>query len=385
VTKRRAAREDASKTERHAAKTRLGAAETRQDDGAAKIPQDDGATKIRRGDDAAGTRRDDGAGETRRGESERVRGAGEARRRAIKVRQDAIQTRLIKPALLRRWPLPWPDAGGDKEERGRVLVVAGSPEMPGAAVLAATAALRAGAGKLQIATAASVARAVAVSVPEARVFALPEAGGGALEAAGVESIADYLREARAVLVGPGMCGGAAIARLVAALVPLLAGAALVLDADALNALEGEPGLLKDLRGRAILTPHATEMSEITGRDEESIRRDPARAARDAADRFGAVVALKGRETFVAAPGAAEVYVNRAGNVGLATSGSGDALAGFVAGLCARGAAPQQATAWGVFLHAKAGERLARRHGTLGYLARELLDELPAAMARLEAK
>lgn len=267
-----------------------------------------------------------------------------------------------------------------------MLVVAGSPEMPGAAVLAATAAVRAGAGKLQIATAGSVARLVAVAVPEARVFALPDSVEGSFDPEGVTLIADHLREARAVLVGPGMCGGHRIGRVTRALLPHFSkDATLVLDADALNVLAEEPRLLAPLDGRAILTPHATEMSDITGRDEEEIKNDPLSTVRDAAARFGATVALKGRETFVAAPGVEEVYVNRAGNVGLATSGSGDTLAGLIAGLAARGADPLRSAVWGVHLHALAGEALARRAGTLGYLARELPGEFPRLMGRLDRK
>jgi hydroxyethylthiazole kinase-like uncharacterized protein yjeF len=293
--------------------------------------------------------------------------------------------RLITAALLRRMPLPEPDEGGSKEERGRVMVVGGSPEMPGAVVLAATAAVRAGAGKLQIATAESVARLVAVAVPEARVFALPDADEGSFDPAGVSLIADYVREARAVLVGPGMCGGDRIGRVTRALLPHLAeDATLVLDADALNVLADEPRLLATLGGRAILTPHATEMSEITGLDEDEIKNDPLTTVRAAVERFGAAVVLKGRETYVAAPNVAEVYVNRAGNVGLATSGSGDTLAGLISGLAARGAQPLTAAVWGVHLHALAGDALARRAGTLGYLARELPAEFPRLMSRLAA-
>lgn len=304
-------------------------------------------------------------------------------RRAAK--NDGGRLRLITAATLRRLPLPEPDEGGSKEERGRVLVVAGSPEMPGAAILAATAAARAGAGKLQIATAESVAHVVAAAVPEARVFALPDADGGSFDPTGVSRIAHYLRAARAVLVGPGMCGGERIGRVTRALLPhLSADATLVLDADALNVLAAEPHLLAALGGRAVLTPHAAEMSEITGLDEDEIKNDPAATARAAAERFGATVALKGRETFVAAPGVAEIYVNRAGNVGLATSGSGDTLAGLVSGLAARGAQPLAAAVWGVHAHALAGEALARSRGTLGYLARELPGEFPRILSRLAA-
>ncbi|MCA1614076.1 MAG: NAD(P)H-hydrate dehydratase [Acidobacteria bacterium] len=301
-------------------------------------------------------------------------------------RRVGVKLTSITPARLRRWPLPRPQEGGTKEERGRVLVFAGSAEMPGAAVLAGVAALRGGAGKLQIATAASVAPLVAAAVPEARVFALPQTRGGAFADAGLRAVFGHVRDARAVLVGPGMIGEAAIARLTKAMLTHLTDdATLVLDANALNALAASPRLLSGLGGRAVLTPHATEMSEIMGDDEDSIKADAAGAVRRAADKFGAAVALKGRETFVTAPGVEAVYRNRAGNVGLATSGSGDTLAGLVAGLAARGADPLRAAVWGVHVHALAGERLARRHGPLGYLARELPGEFPSVMARLGAK
>src|SRR5215208_2375112 len=103
----------------------------------------------------------------------------------------------ITRALLRSLPLPKPDPDGDKEERGRLLVVGGAPEMPGAVILAATAALRAGAGKLRIATCRDIAQTVAGAVPEARVFALPETGAGGIEPAAAETIAEHANTAQA--------------------------------------------------------------------------------------------------------------------------------------------------------------------------------------------
>src|SRR5205814_1158949 len=143
----------------------------------------------------------------------------------------------------------------------------------------------------------------------------------------------------------------------------------------------EPEAWRAPGGRAVLTPHAGEMAGMLGVAKPSVEASRAGTARAAAERFGAVVALKGAETFVAGPGG-ELFCNRAGNVGLATSGSGDALAGILAGLAARGAEPLQAAVWAVHLHARAGDRLAARMGGLGYLARELLDEVPPLMAEL---
>ncbi|HYY43217.1 MAG TPA: ADP/ATP-dependent (S)-NAD(P)H-hydrate dehydratase, partial [Pyrinomonadaceae bacterium] len=139
-----------------------------------------------------------------------------------------------------------------------------------------------------------------------------------------------------------------------------------------------------LRGRVVLTPHAEEMGELLNISKAAVARDRRGALQQAVARFHAVVVLKGRETLIAAPGS-QVYCNRAGNVGLATSGSGDTLAGLIAGLAARGAAPLQAAVWGVYLHARAGERLAKQRGPLGYLARELAGEVPALLAQLRPR
>jgi hydroxyethylthiazole kinase-like uncharacterized protein yjeF len=281
--------------------------------------------------------------------------------------------------------LPQPDEEGDKEERGRVLVVGGAAEMPGAVILAATAALRAGAGKLQIATCRSIAQVVAVAVPEARVFALPETRAGAIAGTASREIAKRIDEVQAVLIGPGMIDERAVARLMKSLLPRLGRATLVLDAAALSCIKGSPGLLSRQDCQAVLTPHAGEMAKLLGADKDSIAQEPEATARQAANDFRAVIALKGAETFIAAPRDSMTYYNRAGNVGLATSGSGDVLSGIIAGLAARGATLLQAAVWGVYLHARAGERLAKRMGRLGYLARELSGEVPALMSELDGQ
>lgn len=287
---------------------------------------------------------------------------------------------LITPELLRRIPLPRPDEGGDKEERGRVLVVGGGRETPGAVVLAGTAALRAGAGKLQVATGASNAALVASSLPEARVFALPETRAGKLSKAACAKLEEHLGKAQCVCVGPGMIEDESVARFVEATLRMCRDVPVVLDAGAVACLANGRDLLHALGGRAVVTPNADELAEIYG-EEFAEREGALAAARRAADEFRAVVVLKGRETFVASPGG-ETFVNRAGTVGLATSGSGDVLAGVIAGLVARGAEATHAAAWGVHLHALAGERLARKVGPLGFLARELPAEIPSLMAEL---
>jgi ADP-dependent NAD(P)H-hydrate dehydratase len=290
---------------------------------------------------------------------------------------------VLSPSLLKRFALPQPDDDDDKEERGRVLVVGGAAEMPGAVILAATAALRAGAGKLQIATARSISQLVAASVPEARVFALPETRTGALAVSAAESIAERANRVQAVLIGPGMVDEEAVARLLKALLPLINGPTLILDAAALACVSTDAKCLHGLKGEVVLTPHAGEMASMLGEEKAHIAFDPLATARRAAHELRAVVALKGAKTYIAAPGVEEFYCNQTGNVGLATSGSGDTLSGIIVGLAARGARPLQATIWGVYLHGSAGDSLAKRMGRLGFLARELLAEVPLLMSKLD--
>ena len=302
------------------------------------------------------------------------------------------RARDINDNLLRSWPLPVPSGEGDKEVRGHVLILGGSREMPGAVILAATAAMRAGAGKLTIATGRSVAQLVALAIPESRVLGLAEneAGGFTVEAvAALDPLADKIN---AILVGPGMQDEAATARLVHALLPRLEGSntSVLLDAEAMGAILQPPDAAAGTEAGAavnapfrfnvpvLLTPHAGEMAHLTGIDKDAIQDDPDRHALEAAQRWNAVVALKGARTVIATPDG-DCWQHEGGNVGLATSGSGDVLAGIIAGLAARGADLAQAVSWGVALHARAGVRLAERLGTLGYLARELPEEIPALL------
>lgn len=281
----------------------------------------------------------------------------------------------IDEDFLRAHPLPAHDGEVDKDARGRVLVVGGSREVPGGVLLASVAALRAGAGKLQIATVASVAPGLALAVPEALVIALPETGEGGIDPAGAAGIlAGRLDRCDALLIGPGMTGDAA--GLAERLAAIDCSAGLVIDAGALACPHGA---LARRQGMAVLTPHAGEMAQLLGKERDAVLDDPETAVREAAACTGSVVALKGSNTVIATPDGA-LYRYTAGGVGLATSGSGDTLAGIVTGLVARGAPPLEAMAWGVWLHGEAGARLARSYGRVGFLARELLAEVPRVMA-----
>jgi hydroxyethylthiazole kinase-like uncharacterized protein yjeF len=277
-------------------------------------------------------------------------------------------------------PLPVPGDGDDKDARGRVLVIGGSVQVPGAVLLAGVAALRSGAGKLQLATVRSVTSALGVALPEALVVTLPESRAGEIVgSSAARALTKFASKANAVLIGPGITSERATRALIAALVrKLREDAVLVLDAAAITAVRHDGDILRPLEGRAVLTPHAGEMATLLGVDKREVEADPASIALHAAQRLSAVVALKGAESWIASP-EGELLHYTGGNVGLATSGSGDTLAGIVAGLSARGATAMEAAAWSVFLHGSAGNVLSRRTGPIGFLARELLDEIPALM------
>lgn len=277
---------------------------------------------------------------------------------------------------LARHPLPDPGQDADKETRGHVLVIGGNHQMPGAALLAATAALRAGAGKLTVATAERIAPGLALALPEARVIGMLEtARGGLVWNDGLASLADKVA---AVVVGPGFLDEEASCALVVALLPVFRESVVVLDALAM----GGALLLPDAPGPPlVLTPHAGEMAHLTGWPKESIAADPLAAAWRAATAWNATVVLKGAETVIATP-QGRAWTHHGALPGLATSGSGDTLAGLLGGLAARGACALDAALWAVVLHAQAGARLAARHGPLGFLAREIAAEVPAVLQAL---
>jgi len=289
----------------------------------------------------------------------------------------------VTPELLRSMPLPRHQEGDDKDGRGRVMVVAGSIEVPGAALLCGIGALRAGAGKLQMATCRSVAPHLGMAVPEALVLGLDETPGGGISADEADRLAARARRCDGLLIGPGMEDGDGEAcRLTRRLLEALdGGPAIVLDAAALPKADGGGAMLRGHAGRVVLTPHAGEMAKLLGVGREQVLADPVGAARRAASALQAVVAVKGGRTFIVSP-QGEAWSCDQGNVGLATSGSGDTLAGIVTGLAARGATPVQATLWGVYLHGEAGNRLARLRGPVGFLARELMAEIPEIMAEM---
>jgi len=285
----------------------------------------------------------------------------------------------LDAAWLSAHPLPDHARGTDKNARGRVLLVGGSAFVPGALGLTGEAVLRAGAGKLQIATVDAAAMHLGVLVPEAAMIGLPTDAEGEIAENAAYKLIDAARYCDALLIGPAMGSKPSARSLVEGLFDQLGDDHVaVLDAAAISCARSMAPQIAALGGRVILTPHHGEMASLTGMDIENIAADPIDCARSIAAVYNAVVVLKASATVVATPdGRALRYASDC--VGLATGGSGDVLAGIIAGLAARGADPLTAAAWGVWLHGEAGLAAAARIGPIGFLARDLILEIPALM------
>lgn len=278
-------------------------------------------------------------------------------------------------AELKRHPLP-PVESGDKDSHGTILVIAGSRDVPGAALLAANGAMRAGAGKLQIAAPDVIAVPLGIAMPEAMVVGHASHRDGGFAKSAIDGLARLAGKADAIIAGPGLESNDAATPLAAILLGL--GKPLALDAALLHVLAKCEAEARGSAVPPILLPHAGEMASLLGCDEAEVEADPLAAGHRCARRYRALVLVKGVQSHVVAPGGAS-WKYAGGGPGLGVSGSGDVLAGIVGGLLARGAAPLGALLWGVWLHGKAGRALSKRVGPLGFLARELPGEIPALL------
>lgn len=285
------------------------------------------------------------------------------------------EPRRVDAALLREWPLPKPDPESDKDDRGTVLVAGGSAQVPGGLILSGLAALRAGAGKLQLAAPKSIAVSVGATVFEARVVPLSETKTGSLDKRSGKELREIASGANAVLIGPGMLDEKLATDFTRVFFRRTPKCCVVIDAACIGGLSAS----KRLGVNAVLTPHAGEMASLLNTKKTKVEKSPVECAVDASRGLDAVIVMKGPTTFISAGD--EIFSYSGGDVGLATSGSGDVLSGIIAGLLARGAPPDQAAVWGVAIHGAAGNALSKKMGRVGFLARELLDEIPRAMSR----
>jgi hydroxyethylthiazole kinase-like uncharacterized protein yjeF len=224
-----------------------------------------------------------------------------------------------------------------------------------------------------------------MAMPEALVVGCQETTGGGLDPSALPKLRTLATGCDAVLLGPGMLDEEAVAAVTLALLTEIRGPTFVLDASAFTVMRKHGNVLRQQGGRVLVTPHSGEMAKFLSATRDEVEEDPIGAARTAAALTGGIVVLKGKATQIVDPNS-EVLVCEHGCVGLATSGSGDTLAGILAGLLSRGASPALAAAWSVYVHAEAGQRLTLRTGSVGFLAREIPDEVPRILEDIrEAK
>jgi NAD(P)H-hydrate epimerase len=289
--------------------------------------------------------------------------------------------------LTRKWTqdhLPDRPASAHKGTFGSVMVVAGSPSYTGAAYLACTGAMRVGVGLTTLACGSSIHPIVAAKLAET-TFELLDDKDGELTAEEARVILRTLEDKyKSVLIGPGLGQSGYVQAFVKALVPGLSEQTVVIDADGLNNLariEDWPSLIK---APTILTPHPGEFSRLTGLSVEEVQADRLGLARQYAGGWGVTVLLKGAPSIVAAPDGGAM-INAFTNPGMATAGTGDVLAGAIAGFAAQGLAPFEAACVGLYISSWAGEIVRKELGSAGMLAGDVAAALPRAMRDLRGE
>jgi len=280
--------------------------------------------------------------------------------------------------------LPARPASANKGSFGKVLVVAGSINYIGAAYLACMGAARVGAGLVTLSTASSLQPILAAKMTEVTYFPLPESAAGVIGGKAAPVLTNKLPEYEVLLMGCGLGQHANVVKFINSTLFNLRSSspALVLDADALNALAQVPDWWQKLSQDAILTPHPGEMARLAGITVDEVQRQRLEIARKYAVEWRKVVVLKGAYTVVAAPDG-RARISQTANPGLASAGTGDVLTGVIAGLVAQGLPLFDAAACGVYLHAQAGEMVKVELGEAGMLAGDLLPALPKVIMRLK--
>ena len=283
--------------------------------------------------------------------------------------------------------LPERPLSANKGSFGKVLVVAGSINYIGAAYLACMGAARAGAGLVTLSTASSLQPILAARMTEVTYVPLPEAEEGIIESKAASVLKQWLPDYEVLLMGCGLGQKPQVVELVkSVLFDVVSGSspALVLDADALNTLAQIPDWWQKLSQDAILTPHPGEMARLVGISVDEVQRQRLEIARKAAMEWRKVVVIKGAYTVVAASDG-RARISQIANSGLASAGTGDVLAGVIAGLVAQGLSLFDAASCGVYLHGQAGEMVRGEIGDAGMLAGDLLPALPRVMKGLKQK
>jgi NAD(P)H-hydrate epimerase len=273
--------------------------------------------------------------------------------------------------------LPKRTSDSHKGTFGKVLVVAGSRGMSGAAVLCGSAALRGGAGLVQVACPHEVQAVVAQGNPCYTTHGIHQHANGTFSTTSLEETLDLVKPASVVAVGPGLGNRPDVAGFVLGMLDAIAEKPIVVDADGLNVLPLDPGPLAERAAPLVLTPHPGEFSRLSGIPRDEVQANREGHALAFAGKWNAVLVLKGYRTIVT--DGRKVYTNTTGNPGMATGGTGDVLTGLLAALIAQGMSAFDAACLAVFVHGRAGDNAAQKVGEVSLIASDLLDAIPQAL------
>jgi len=286
---------------------------------------------------------------------------------------------MLKPMLLPARLLKR-KANSHKGDYGHVFILAGSSHFSGAALLCSKAALRAGSGLVTLGIPESINLAVIKNKPEELItLPLPETKEGFLSLNAFGKIKKFIEKADVLVIGPGLGSNPETFRLIRMVIKA-ANVTSVLDADALNALNNHLGLLKKHKGQLILTPHEKEFSRLFGMDLGYIKKNRKLVAKKCAKYYNSIIVLKGHNSIVTG-GTGKAYINKTGNPGMATAGSGDVLSGIIGAFLAQGLDSFNAAKFATYIHGLAGDIAAKKKTQISLIASDIIDHIPDAVKR----
>ncbi|MCM8783541.1 MAG: NAD(P)H-hydrate dehydratase [Candidatus Omnitrophica bacterium] len=278
--------------------------------------------------------------------------------------------------------LPQRNQDTHKGDYGHVFVLAGSKGLTGAATLCSLAVLRVGAGLVTLGIPESLNPILEIKLTEVMTLPLPETKEASLGFKAKDKILDFLKKCDCIIVGPGLSRNKETQELARFLLKKI-DLPIVLDADGINALEGYKKILEEIKSDLILTPHIGEFSRLTGISIEKIKENKISVVKNFLKSYNMTLVLKGYQTIVAQQDK-EIYINKTGNPGMASAGSGDVLTGMIGGFLAQKISPFESAKLGVYLHGLAGDLAKKEKTDYGLIASDILENIPKAIKRLLA-
>ncbi len=284
------------------------------------------------------------------------------------------------PAEIKKILPPRPSEA-HKGMMGHVFILAGSLGLSGAALLAASGALRTGAGLVTLGIPKSLNPVVAAKLTEVMTLPLPETRQKTLSLKAESLIINFCRKVNVVALGPGLSQNKETSNLIKRLIKKIK-LPLVLDADGINAIKGKGSFILQRKGDTIITPHPGEMGRLINLSVKKIQSARRQIAQKIAFQFKAVVVLKGHDTVVASPDW-KTFINPTGSAAMATGGMGDVLTGIIASFIAQGLSPFSASKLAVYTHGLAADWVVKEKGQRGVIASDIIDKLPSVLKRIE--